>query len=529
MKILTFSILLVGLFFVPVGSSHALEYSPPVVIPNPHDLIDVHFGQSISAVGNKIVVGNPDSNLAGANTGTIFVYSEHFVNLLTTIPNPEKNSKTEFGAALAELDRKRVVIGAPGSQMEPSTPLDRDFGVPGAVFVFNVDTGQQILKIPNPSQANGERFGASIDVSEDQKIIVGAPQTLLSPGLDSGAVHVFDFNGELLQSFTPPEPKPGDEFGAKVLGFGDKVLISNPAGSTDKTQTGIVYLYEVNSRELIKKFQQENSQSFSRFGESMSVDDDKILIGAPQTNGEFPQEGSVYLYDGNSGSLISKLNNPDPVPFGNFGYSVKLTENYIVVGAPSNLGTYDVISEENPEIVSEPDVGVEVNPNSGIVYVFDRDSLDLLVTLENPSPENNEFFGKTLETIGSNIIVGTPHDNLGLSKTGSISVFFSDEESQYVYSLVKGTESFKIPQWLKTTAHWWSQGDVPDSEFLDACQFLIVQGLIVVDDVEFNENAPRGIQDWVKDRAEWWYEGQISDLEFLNGIEFLIENGMLRT
>ena len=528
MKILTIVISVMGLLFVSVGYSHAIEYSPPVVIANPHDLIDVHFGQSIEAVGNKIVVGNPDSNLAGPNTGTVFVYSERLVNLLTTIPNPEKNTGSNFGTALAELDRKRVVIGAPGVNLQTSSTLNTSVGSTGAVFIFNVDTGQQILKISNPSNANGERFGATIDVSKNQKIIVGAPQTLLSPGLDSGAVYIFDFNGNLLQSFSAPDPQPGDEFGAVVLGYEDDVLISNPAGNTEKAQTGIVYLYDANSGQLIEKFQQINPQSFSRFGESMSTDGDIVLIGAPQTNGDFPQEGAVYLYDGNSGNLINTIMNPDPVPFGKFGSSVKLTENYIVVGAPSNLGTYDLIPEKDPTIVSEPDVGVDVNPNSGVVYVYDRNSLDLLATLENPSPEDDEFFGETIETLGSNIIVGTPHDNLGLSKTGSISVFFSDAESPYVYSLVKGTESFKIPQWLKTTAHWWSQGDVPDSEFLDACQFLIIQGLIVVDDVEFNENAPKDIQDWVKERAGWWYEGQISDLEFLNGIEFLIENGMLR-
>lgn len=528
MKIITISILLAGLFFVPLGYSNALEYSSPIIIPNPHDLIDVHFGQSIEAVGNKIVIGNPDSNLAAANTGTVFVYSERLTNLLTTIPNPENDSNADFGAALAELDRKSVVIGAPGAALQNSNSVGGNLETPGAVYIFNVNTGQEILKIPNPTNDSKELFGASIDVTDDKKIIVGAPTALFASEFGAGAVYIFDINGELIRTFSTPDPEPSDEFGTVVLGFGENLLISDPAGTTDKAQTGIVYIYDIESGELVKTIQQENSQSFSRFGASMSVDDDVILIGAPQTNVEFSQEGAVYLYD-ELGNLITTINNPDPVPLGKFGSSVKLTENYVVVGAPNNLGSYDVIPEENPDIVTEPDVNVEVNPNSGLVYVFDRNSLDLLATLENPSPEDDEFFGATIETIGSNVIVAAPHDNLGLSKTGSVSVFFSDEQSPYAYSFVTGTESFKIPPWLKTTAHWWSQGDVPDSEFLDACQFLIVKGLIVVEDVEFNENAPKDIQDWVRDRAEWWYEDKISDLEFLNGIEFLIENGMLRT
>ena len=54
-------------------------------------------------MGNKIIVGNPDSNLAGSTSGSVFVYDDQFGNLLTTIKNPKPNPAADFGMSLAEI------------------------------------------------------------------------------------------------------------------------------------------------------------------------------------------------------------------------------------------------------------------------------------------------------------------------------------------------------------------------------------------------------------------------------------------
>jgi hypothetical protein len=41
-------------------------------------------------------------------------------------------------------------------------------------------------------------------------------------------------------------------------------------------------------------------------------------------------------------------------------------------------------------------------------------------------------------------------------------------------------ESSSIPSWIKTTAKFWVNGDVSDSDFLKAIQWLVTQGIIVV-------------------------------------------------
>ena len=521
-----------------INMAFAIEYSPPIIISNPHDQSDFHFGQTLETVGNKIVVGNPDSNLAGSTSGSVFVYDDQLGNLLITIKNPNPNHTADFGIALAEFDRTRIVIGDPGTdnsemQSQLGNTSISEKGLKGAVYIYDVYSGEQILTIYPPNRISESEFGASVDVTDNKNIIVGSPKSSES-GKSGGLVYLFDSSGEHLLTISDPFTEQGSEFGSVVAAFGDDILVANPVSFSNGQQTGHVYLFDGKTGDLIRTFENNDSdnidsKSFARFGDSVSVNQKYVLVGAPKDNSVDSQAGSIFLFDGNSGELVHKITNPNPVPFGEFGSSLKLVDDYIFVGAPKNLGSFDVISEENPEIISEPDVNVDINPNSGIVFVYEMESGNLLATLENPSPNSDEHFGMTVESIGNNVVVGAPFDTTGVAKTGSIFIFYASDESPYVHDRVTTMETFAIPSWVKNTSDWWSKDAISDAEFIDAIQYMITKGLIVVSQVEFNENAPQDIPDWIKINAGWWTQDKISDIEFLNGIEFLIENGMLRT
>ena len=84
-----------------------------------------------------------------------------------------------------------------------------------------------------------------------------------------------------------------------------------------------------------------------------------------------------------------------------------------------------------------------------------------------------------------------------------------------------------IPEWVKNSAGWWSEGIISDDEFVRAIQFLIEIGVIIVQSVDNSDGTSADIPEWVKNSAGWWSEGIISDDEFVRAIQFLIEIGVI--
>ena len=84
-----------------------------------------------------------------------------------------------------------------------------------------------------------------------------------------------------------------------------------------------------------------------------------------------------------------------------------------------------------------------------------------------------------------------------------------------------------IPNWVKNNAGWWSDGQIPDSAFVQGIQFLIKEDIIVVPATEKETQGGSNIPEWIKTNAGWWSEGQIDDRTFANGIEFLINVGII--
>ena len=54
--------------------------------------------------------------------------------------------------------------------------------------------------------------------------------------------------------------------------------------------------------------------------------------------------------------------------------------------------------------------------------------------------------------------------------------------------------------------------------------FLLVIGIIgTISNIEAEKQVP----DWIKNTAGWWAENAISETEFVNAIEFLVKNGII--
>jgi len=89
---------------------------------------------------------------------------------------------------------------------------------------------------------------------------------------------------------------------------------------------------------------------------------------------------------------------------------------------------------------------------------------------------------------------------------------------------------------VKDIADWWSQGFTSDAEFIQAIQFLIDEGVIVITEIDPSLTIPASfeeieeseeIPDWIKLLAEWWALGLLEDDSFYKVIEYLVNTGVI--
>ena len=88
-------------------------------------------------------------------------------------------------------------------------------------------------------------------------------------------------------------------------------------------------------------------------------------------------------------------------------------------------------------------------------------------------------------------------------------------------------EDFAIPDWVKNTADWWADGQIPDSAFLQGIQFLIKEEIIIVQISTVDSEAVEEVPGWVKNTAGWWAEGKIHDITFAGAIKYLLSQGII--
>lgn len=118
-----------------------------------------------------------------------------------------------------------------------------------------------------------------------------------------------------------------------------------------------------------------------------------------------------------------------------------------------------------------------------------------------------------------------------IDELGMVHVAFSvGPTSQFVLEISGFEEGLPeelplVPQWVKTTAEWWSDDQIPDSEFLEDIRFLVEKQIIPLQE-KVGKDAEH-IPSWVKILSSWWYDDMVSDEDFVSAMAFLIDEGII--
>jgi hypothetical protein len=259
----------------------------------------------------------------------------------------------------------------------------------------------------NPTPESGDQFGSSVAI-DGNTALVGARRDN-TPHTWAGSVYLFEANsGALLRTIQNPDPinPTSEEFGNSVAISGNSVLVgahfyrSDVAGGV--SQEGIAYLFDATTGGLLQTFNNPTPEGGDQFGSSVAISGNHVLVGARNDSTSAERAGTAYLFDATTGGLLLTLNNPTPAFGDAFGSSVAISGSNVLVGAERD------------------DSGA---PNSGSVYLFDATTGSLLRTINNPTPQSGDVFGKSVAISANSVVVGAIGDNTGAFDAGSAYLF----------------------------------------------------------------------------------------------------------
>jgi hypothetical protein len=257
--------------------------------------------------------------------------------------------------------------------------------------------------------ALGDYYGYSI-ASDQDTVVVGAPYAG-GLGYLSGSAYVFvrsRTGWTLQQKLTAGDGAPYGFFGASVSISGDTLVVGAYGDGNAGNYSGAAYVFvrEGATWTQQQKLVGSDNSTNDSFGLSVGVEGDTVVVGAfGDTDTEYGV-GSAYVFT-RSDSLWTqqqKLRASDAAPDNNFGISVGLSGNSIVVGAYGNsaYGYY-----------------------SGAAYVFSKGPSGWTEQQKLTARDSAEglSFGYRVAISGNTVVVCAPGDARGTHPMGGVYVF----------------------------------------------------------------------------------------------------------
>jgi hypothetical protein len=224
----------------------------------------------------------------------------------------------------------------------------------------------------------------------------------------------------------PSDISLGANFGWTVSVSGDTAVAGVPF---ENSSSGGAYVFVRNGTNWIEQahLTASNAGGGDQFGATVAISGDTIVVGANDeasgatgvngdgSNDNLPYSGAAYVFtrSGTSWTQQAYLKASNPGTNDEFGYSVAISGDTIVVGARFEDSRYPGIESDNSL------------PNSGAAYVFTRTGTNWSqqAYLKPLNPGQNFNFGWSVSVSSNTVVVGTPFESTTALASGAAYVF----------------------------------------------------------------------------------------------------------
>ena len=230
----------------------------------------------------------------------------------------------------------------------------------------------------------------------------------------------------------------GDKFGYSVAVDGDTAVIGAYQDNGNGADSGAAYVFTRNEGVWDDgvKLTASGGEAYDNFGISVAVNGDTVVVGAPGNDGAGADSGAAYVFTRNEGVWDDgvKLTASDGAALDYFGYSVAVDGDTVLVGA------YRDDDEEND------------SEDSGSAYIFtkpnssggwaDWDPMEDTETAKLTASDgaDDDWFGVSVALDSKTAVIGASGDDDKGIDTGSVYVFVKPSGAW-----ADGNETDKLP------------------------------------------------------------------------------------
>ena len=268
----------------------------------------------------------------------------------------------------------------------------------GSAYVFRYDPDSQRWaqeqKLTASDGTFGDNFGRSVSIWGDVAVIGARLDD--DPVQGSGSAYVFGYDADLgvwieQQKLFPPK---SGRFGTSVSLQGDVVVIGAPGDDTQGFNAGAAYIFRFEPQTQLWVQEQAllptDPTEGAAFGWTVSLDGDTALIGAYSADTERvfrPGAAYVFRFDGKQWIQQQKLTASDGNTSDRFGWSVSLHGDMALIGA-------------------QLDDDYANGSGSSYIFTFDGAEWSETAKLRYKAVQGVHAFGVSVATDGEHVIVG---------------------------------------------------------------------------------------------------------------------------
>jgi hypothetical protein len=350
------------------------------------------FGYSVSISDGKIAVGAHFEDSGATDGGSVYIFDATTGAQLRKVVSTDIQGNDFFGQSVA-ISSGNLVVGAPNEDAAGSNA--------GAVYIFDASTGTQLRKITADDAQAGETFGHSVAASGNKAIVGSRYKTTTQS--NTGAAYIFDItDGSQLHRLVALDAEDSDNFGYSVAIDADVAVVGAHMEDSGGSNLGAAYVFDLDTGAQRHKLAPIDGQSTDYFGYSISVSNGKVVVGAKNEDEGGADAGAAYIFDTSTGAQLHKLMADDALANDNFGESVAISGNTVVIGARGS------------------DTG---GNNAGVIYVFDASTGAQLHKIVASDAQSNDNFGQSVAIDANAIAVGAHLEDEGASDAGAAYIF----------------------------------------------------------------------------------------------------------